>query len=121
MIRRILQDCDSGCGCGHEDCGCGDGQDIITLSLDDDTELDCIVLSIFPAGDNEYIALLPTTGQEAEEGEVFLYRYSETEDGEPKLDNIEDDAEYDLAADAFDQMLDEMEYDELVDEDEIDK
>ena len=59
-------------------------------------------------------------GQEAEEGEVFLYRYSETEDGTPNLENIEDDDEYEVVADAFDELLDEEEYDEIVGEDELD-
>lgn len=58
--------------------------------------------------------------QEAEEGEVFLYRYSETEDGTPNLENIEDDDEYEVVADAFDELLDEEEYDEIVGEDELD-
>ena len=42
-----------------------------------------------------------------EEGEVYLYRYSETEDGTPVLDNIVDDDEYEIVADAFDEMLDD--------------
>ena len=63
----------------------------VTLTLDDDSELECVVLSIFPAGDKEYIALLPMEGADSEEGEVYLYRYTETADGEPILDNIEDD------------------------------
>lgn len=88
------------------------------LSLDDGTELECIILTIFEAGDKEYIALLPTEGIESEEGEVFLYRYSETADGEPELTNIEDDEEYEIAADAFDELLDSQEYDELVGEDD---
>ena len=91
-----------------------------TLTLEDDTELECIVLTIFQAGDRDYIALLPMEGQEAEEGEVFLYRYSETEDGTPNLENIEDDDEYEVVADAFDELLDEEEYDEIVGEDELD-
>ena len=92
----------------------------VTLTLEDDTELECIVLTIFQAGDRDYIALLPMEGQEAEEGEVFLYRYSETEDGTPNLENIEDDDEYEVVADAFDELLDEEEYDEIVGEDELD-
>ena len=92
----------------------------VTLTLEDDTELECIVLTIFQAGDKDYIALLPMEGQDAEEGEVFLYRYSETEDGTPNLENIEDDDEYELVADAFDELLDEEEYDEIVGEDELD-
>ena len=91
----------------------------VTLTLDDDTEVECVVLTIFTAGDRDYIALLPMEGEDSEEGEVNLYRYSETEDGTPVLDNIEDDDEYEIVADAFDEMLDDQEYDELVGEDEV--
>ena len=86
----------------------------VTLTLDDDSEIECVVLNIFSAGDREYIALLPM------EGEVYLYRYSETEDGTPVLDNIMDDDEYEIVADAFDEMLDDQEYDELVSEEDLD-
>ena len=91
----------------------------VTLTLDDDTEVECVVLTIFTAGERDYIALLPMEGEDSEEGEVYLYRYSETEDGTPVLDNIEDDDEYEIVADAFDEMLDDQEYDELVGEDEV--
>ena len=93
----------------------------VTLTLDDDTEVECVVLTIFNAGEREYIALLPVEGADSEEGEVYLYRYSETEDGEPALDNIEDDDEYEVVADAFDELLDAQEYDELVGEDELEE
>lgn len=95
-----------------------EGEATVTLTLDDDTELECAIVSIFPAGDKEYIALLPLEGSEAEEGEVFIYRYTENEDGEPNLENIEDDDEYEIVADAFDELLDSEEYDEIVEEDE---
>ena len=85
----------------------------VTLTLDDDTEVECVVLTIFTAGERDYIALLPMEGEDSEEGEVYLYRYSETEDGTPVLDNIEDDEEYDIVADAFDELMDSEEYDEL--------
>ena len=88
----------------------------VTLTLDDDTEVECVVLTIFNAGEHEYIALLPMEGADSEEGEVYLYRYSETEDGTPNLDNIEDDDEYEIVAEAFDELLDAQEYDELVGE-----
>ena len=93
----------------------------VTLTLDDDSEIECVVLNIFSAGDREYIALLPMEGAESEEGEVYLYRYSEDENGQPNLENIEDDDEYEIVADAFDELLDEQEYDELVGEDELDQ
>ncbi len=87
-------------------------EDTVTLTLEDDTEVECAIVSIFPAGDREYIALLPLGGEEEEAGEVYIYRYSEDENGEPSLDNIEDDEEYEVAADAFDELLDDEEFDD---------
>ena len=92
----------------------------ITLTLYDGSELECLVLTIFEAGDRDYIALLPMEGAEAEEGEVYLYRYTEDADGNPSLDNIMDDDEYEIVADAFDELLDDQEFDELVGEEDLD-
>lgn len=91
----------------------------VTLTLDNDEELECDVLTIFSVGEQEYIALLPLdeNGEANENGDVFLYRYEEI-DGEPNLSNIEEDDEYEAAADAFDEWLDEQEFNELLDEDE---
>ena len=91
----------------------------VTLTLDDGTELECVVLTIFEAGEKEYIALLPLDGREAEDGEVYLYRYVEDINGNPDLENIDSDEEYEIVADAFDELLDSAEYDELVSEDEV--
>ena len=91
----------------------------VTLSLDDGTECECSVLFIFKAKDQEYIALLPIDGPDSENDEVYLYRYNETPDGEPVLDNIQSDEEYEIVADAFDEELDALEYaDMFEDEDE---
>ena len=83
----------------------------VTLTLDDGTELECVVLTIFEAGEIEYIALLPLDGREAEDGEVYLYRYVEDINGNPDLENIDSDEEYEIVADAFDELLDSAEYD----------
>ena len=92
----------------------------VTLTLEDDREIECAVLTIFEADGKDYIALLPLDDVEADEGEVYLYRYSEV-DGQPELENIESDEEDEIVADAFDEFLDEQEYDELVGEDELDE
>lgn len=92
----------------------------VTLTLDDGSELECVVLTIFEAAGKDYIALLPLDGKEAEDGEVYLYRYTENADGTPELDNIISDEEYEIVADAFDELLDDEEYEELVGEDELD-
>ena len=98
------------------DCGCQDNNEeaTVTLTLDDGSELECAVLSIFTAGENQYIALVPLEEDEdSEEGDVYLYRFQEFENGEIQLDNIVDDDEYELVADAFDELLDSEEFDEL--------
>lgn len=85
----------------------------VTLTMEDDEEIDCAVLTTYSANGREYIALLPLNEEgESEDGDVYLYRYEEV-DGEPTLDNIEDDDEYDIAADAFDEWMDEQEFEEL--------
>ena len=85
----------------------------VTLTLDNDEVVECAVLTVYTANDKEYIALLPLNEEgESEDGDVYLYRYEEV-DGEPTLGNIEDDDEYDIAADAFDEWMDEQEFEEL--------
>ena len=88
----------------------------VTLTLDNDETLECAVLTIYEVDGQEYIALLPMNDEENEDGDVYLYRYIETEDGEPTLENIEDDDEYEAAADAFDEWLDEQEFEEMIEE-----
>ena len=85
---------------------------IITLTLDDDSEVDCAILAIIPVNGKDYIALLPLD-EEEDDDEVLIYRFIDKGDDEdPEIENIEDDDEYDAVADAFDELLDEMEFDE---------
>ncbi len=106
--------------CNGDCATCGGEGVTVTLTLDDDSTLECAIVGIFDALNKEYIALLPLdeNGQN-EDGEVYLYRYSVDSNGKPELDNIESDEEYDAVSEAFDEMLDAMEYDELVSEDEL--
>lgn len=87
----------------------------VTLTLDDDTELECAVVAIFPVNGREYIALLP---MEDESEEVFLYRFKQAENDELELDNIEDDEEFEAVADAYDMLLDDMEYEDMISDEE---
>lgn len=85
----------------------------VSLTLDDDEVVECAVLTIFEANDREYIALLPLNEEgDSSDGDIYIYRYEEI-DGEPTLDNIDDDEEYEIAADAFDEWMDEQEFEEL--------
>ena len=89
--------------------------DTVTLTLDDDTEIVCDVITIFTCGESQYIALLPQDS--GEDGEVYLYGFSET-NGEPELINIEDDEEFERVSDAFDEWPDSEEFDEMYGDDE---
>ena len=61
-------------GCNPSDCAsCGGGcssaggcdpvenHKTITLTMEDDTEVECAILTVFPVDAKEYIALLPTS------------------------------------------------------------
>ncbi len=90
---------------------------VVTLDLDDGTQVDCAILTIFGVNGQDYIALLPLdeTGEPNEEGDVYLYRYSEDDDGNPELDNIDNDNEYEKVAARFDELLEEADIEELLD------
>lgn len=102
----------------NHDCNCGCNDEVtVTLTLDNDEVIECAVLTIYSVDEKEYIALLPLDENgDNEEGDVYIYRYVETEEGETTLENIEDDDEYEAAADAFDEWLDEQEFEEMIEE-----
>ena len=90
----------------------------VELDLDDGSTVNCAVITILTVESKDYIVLLPLNEEgENEEGEVWFYRYSENPDDpneEPVLDYIEDDDEYEKVSDAFDEYLDNCEFDELM-------
>lgn len=90
-------------------------RDTMTLDLDYGGKLECIVLNVFPVNNREYIALLPMNdeGHVEEDAQIFLYRFEELGDDEVNLETIEDDDEFELVSDYFDEMLDEQEFNEL--------
>lgn len=94
----------------------------VELELEDGTNVNCAVITILTVNSKDYIVLLPLNENgENEDGEVWFYRYSENPDDpneEPELDFIEDDDEYEMVADAFDEYLDNCEFDELVEDEE---
>lgn len=92
----------------------------VTLDLEDGSTVVCTVVTILEVDGQDYIVLLPLDEDgENEDGEVWFYRYSENPEDpneEPELEYIESDDEYELVADAFDEFLDSVEYDEIVEE-----
>lgn len=92
----------------------------VELELEDGTNVNCAVITILTVENKDYIVLLPLNEEgENTDGEVWFYGYSENPQDpneEPELTYIEDDEEYEKVADAFDEYLDNCEFDELVDE-----
>ena len=98
-MTNSCSSCGSSSFCGGSDCstcgGCStdaNQHSTITLTMEDDTEVECAILTIFPVDAKEYIALLPLDEEgQNHDGEVYLY--------------IESDEEYNKAAIAFDTVL----------------
>ncbi len=91
----------------------------VTLDLEDGRTVECAVITILEVEGKDYIVLQPLNENgENEDGEVWFYRYSENPDDpaeEPELGYIADDAEYEAVEDAFEEFLDDAEFDEIVD------
>ncbi len=92
----------------------------VTLTLENDEVMECAVLAIYNAAGKQYIALLPLdeNGEEKLDSDVYLYRYHE-EKGEPVLENIDNDDEYEAAADGFDEWMDTLEFDDFEDPEDL--
>ncbi len=88
---------------------------VVTLNLDDGSEVTCEILTIFELNEQDYIVLLPLdeNGEENAEGQVYIYRYFEDENGSPSLDNIVSDEEYAAVSAKFDEL-----YGEAIDDEE---
>jgi len=84
----------------------------------DEGNVTCSVVTIFSCEGKDYIALLPLDEKgENHDGEVWIYGYKENlsdPNEEPELIYIDDDEEYEKAADAFDEFLDTVEFDEII-------
>ncbi|KGG80050.1 hypothetical protein Y919_08370 [Caloranaerobacter azorensis H53214] len=85
------------CDCNHEHTCEDEHEDFpqIHLVLEDDTEVDCLVLTTMELRGKKFVALLPV-GEER----VLLYELKEIEEG-IELVNIESDEEFELVSKAF--------------------
>ncbi|HHV38249.1 MAG TPA: DUF1292 domain-containing protein [Tepidimicrobium sp.] len=93
----------------NRNCSCDEDISTIHLTLEDDTELECHVLGFFEVDEDEYIALVPV-----DEKQVLLYGYEE-HDEQFQLINIEDDEEFNIVSEAFEELFTEEDF-QLLDE-----
>ena len=87
----------------------------VTLTLENNEELECAVLNIFEADEKEYIALLPLDENgDNTDGQIYLYRFIDNgEEEEPGLENIEEDEEFDRVSAIFNEWLDTQDFGDL--------
>jgi len=120
----VEEGCGDDCGCGHDhghdhkdgegcgdDCGCGHEHsghpDVITLTLENDEDVECAVLGIFDFEELEYIALLPNDSED-----VFIYLYQEDAEGNVNLENIESQEDFDKVSAVFLELVESEDEDE---------
>lgn len=87
----------------------------VTLTLENDEELECAVLAIFESDGREYIALLPLDENgDSDDGQVYLYRFIDNgEDEEPGLENILEDEEFERVSEAFNDWMEEQDFGDI--------
>lgn len=87
----------------------------VTLTLENNEELECAVLNIFEADEKEYIALLPLDENgDNTDGQIYLYRFIDNgEEDEPGLENIEEDEEFDRVSAIFNEWLDTQDFGDI--------
>ena len=87
----------------------------VTLTLENDEELECAVLTIFEADGREYIALLPLDENgDNDYGQVYLYRFIDNgEYEEPGLENIIEDKEFERVSEAFNDWMEEQDFGDI--------
>ena len=91
-------------------------EEVFTLTDEEGNESDFEFIGKIELGDNTYVALVPVDGDEEE---YVILKVDTDENGEEYLSTIEDDEEFDKAADAFeDEFMSEIDYDAEADETE---
>ena len=87
----------------------------VSLTLENNEELECAVLNIFEADEKEYIALLPLDENgDNTDGQIYLYRFIDNgEEEEPGLENIEEDEEFDRVSAIFNEWLDTQDFGDI--------
>ena len=87
----------------------------VTLTLENNEELECAVLNIFEADEKEYIALLPLDENgDNTDGQIYLYRFIDNgEEEEPGLENIEEDEEFDRVSAVFNEWQDTQDFGDI--------
>lgn len=82
-------------------------EDTISLILDNDLEIECDILAIFPVQERFYAALIPQVPIDGyEDSDYFLYRY-ESDGDHVAISDITSEEEWEQAEEKLEELLDE--------------
>ncbi len=79
--------------------------EVITLEFDDGEEVECEVMGVFDFNGKDYIALVPDDGTD----DVYIYGYQEVGEEEFTLIDIDDDEEWEMVADVWQELTEKEE------------
>ena len=84
-----------------------ENENIITLLDDDDNPIDFEIIEMLEISGKQYAFLLPLNDEDndADEDEAIIFRIDKTADGEEIFAYIEDDAEWEMVVDTYNDML----------------
>lgn len=92
---------------------------VITLTDEDGQDIDAEIMAALEIEEfgKEYVAVMPQQATEdLEEGEALILEYSEDTDGNPQFAPVEDEDEFEVVAQAFNQLFEDP--DEFLEDDE---
>ncbi|MDA8443268.1 MAG: DUF1292 domain-containing protein [Peptococcaceae bacterium] len=92
------------------DCGCGPDEeefDTVVLTDENGEEHEFVHLETIELDESTYFVLMPVSEDEEEADEAIILKLGKDEDGNEILLDIEDDAEWEKVADAWETLADE--------------
>lgn len=89
---------------GTENKEYGFEETMVTLTDEDGTDRDFYIDEIYTVGEKLYAALIP--GDVENVTEYYVFRLKDLGDDDFELEDIDDEEEYDAAADAYEECLD---------------
>ncbi len=87
-------------------------EDVITLIDEDGVEHQFEVETLLEVENEKYAVLIPMDEEYIDTNEAIIMRFGVDDDGEEILFDVDNDEEWDRVADAYDEIINEMEEEE---------
>lgn len=91
-------------------------EEVIVLTDEEGHEHQFEVIDVLKVDEKDYAVLFPVDENEEEGDEVLILRIDADENGEDVLVEIEDEEEFDRVAEAWDEYVDEQDWEEQAEE-----